>query len=601
MDDQDQKPAGSCDGPTETGSDADGEHCADEHGSVQGAGEAIVEAPASAPTPEAGQSLPELEEDVVPLGTEQMVRQPGEVVTLGSGVSVVISAHVREFAGCQVYSVQSPEAEPAEPAHYTLFEAFDTRGDAWLQRQGELMKAVQHPVLPKLAVADATDSGHLRQLVNYREARPDLASLLASANADQVVLSILPILDALSLVHQAGWVVCGLCPSAICPGKPPLLTDISRAIRIGERSTPFAVGGYTAPEISTGECLSTDASVDTYSIGAILYQAFTGDALTETVPDLMAVPGGVLRHGAGQILHRCLGPQHSRYADVRELAADLRKLRARQAGTPSHQVAAYTDIGQDYSRSANQDAFAFLTRQIQTDEGSDTITVACVADGMGGMAAGEKASAAAVHAAIEAAARDLPGRRSLDLAELRPLLQRWARTANAAAWEALGSGEQKGGCTVVLAAVVGARAVVAHCGDCRAYLLDGAEAHRLSRDHSVVMGLVVSGEITIDALRSHPSRSIVTRSLGESASLPESYVEIAEAAEGRQYFDIAPGQSLLLCSDGLWEPVEEAEMAWLYQKQAGELQSLCTRLVQAALSNEGTDNITALIIRPQIS
>ncbi|MEI6914371.1 MAG: protein phosphatase 2C domain-containing protein, partial [Armatimonadota bacterium] len=445
-------------------------------------------------------SLPELEEEVVLRDCEQVLRTDGERVTLDSTTVVTIAGHLREFAGCQVYAAEPDETNESDTTSLVLFEAFNSRGLEWLQRQAEMLKSVQHPALPTIVTSTTClETGTGQQLIAHRATEPDLATLIAAKpDSDEVVLAVLPVLDALARVHEAGWVLCGLSPSAICAKKPACILDVSRTLKIGATPSPFAVGAFTAPEITAGECQAVGVGVDVFSIGAILYEAFTGEALTETGVGLFSVPRSSLAGGVGQIIHRCLGPSESRYSDVRQLAQDLKKLRLRRAGIPFHLVAAKTDIGQEYSRSSNQDAFVFLNLQLQSDEGAETVTVACVVDGMGGMAAGEKASVAAIQAVRAVAAQAIAAEIQLDTAQLAQLLRKCADSANAAVWKALGSGDQNGGCTIVLAALVGATVVVAHCGDCRAYIIDETVTQPLTRDHSVVMDLVAAGKLTLD-------------------------------------------------------------------------------------------------------
>ena len=102
------------------------------------------------------------------------------------------------------------------------------------------------------------------------------------------------------------------------------------------------------------------------------------------------------------------------------------------------------------------------------------------------------------------------------------------------------------GTTVVMALLrqsgAGAQVWIAHAGDSRAYLLHDGRLRRLTRDHSAVQELIDGGMITPEGARHHPDASVLTRSLGHRSEVK---IDIQKVA-------LSPGDTLLLCSDGLW-------------------------------------------------
>ncbi len=200
-----------------------------------------------------------------------------------------------------------------------------------------------------------------------------------------------------------------------------------------------------------------------------------------------------------------------------------------------------------------------------------------VSDGMGGHAAGEVASSIAVEtigAQAPAEADDI-------------LLGAAVEAANLAIIKGAeeGRGKPGMGCTATAVLIKGEHMAVAHVGDSRAYLLHEGRLVRVTHDHSFVEELVDAGEITEDEARVHPSRSVITRALGSD---PEMYAD-------HFTLDVHNGDRIILCSDGLSSMIDDAEIELLAVSSASP-QAAADKLVSAALSAGGADNVTVLVI-----
>ncbi|MDI6843262.1 MAG: Stp1/IreP family PP2C-type Ser/Thr phosphatase [Anaerosomatales bacterium] len=200
-----------------------------------------------------------------------------------------------------------------------------------------------------------------------------------------------------------------------------------------------------------------------------------------------------------------------------------------------------------------------------------------VADGLGGHQAGEVASTVAMETLFAHA----PKR-----AEAKGLA-RAVRAANAAVIEAAeqGRGREGMGTTLTAAMVEGTRIAVAHVGDSRAYLLSRGELAQLTQDHSLVADMVRSGTLSPEAARQHPNRSVITRALGSDPNM------VADAFE----VQAAPGDRLLLCTDGLTGMVEDSAIAEVL-KTAPSPKAAVARLIAAANEAGGHDNITVVVV-----
>jgi PPM family protein phosphatase len=218
-----------------------------------------------------------------------------------------------------------------------------------------------------------------------------------------------------------------------------------------------------------------------------------------------------------------------------------------------------------------------------------------VADGMGGMAAGEVASRLAITTLVHLVLGTpdwimRPGEH-----EFEELLRRMAEryrlvgaTLNAASWS---DPRLTGmGTTMTVAASLGADLFVGHLGDSRAYLLRGGALHQLTRDHTLAQELAERGIIRREEVATHRMRHILTRALGGTADQNEAEV---------QKLTLADQDQILLCSDGLTDMVDDAAIAAVLGRAASAGEA-CTALVDLALKNGGRDNVTVVLARYRI-
>lgn len=243
--------------------------------------------------------------------------------------------------------------------------------------------------------------------------------------------------------------------------------------------------------------------------------------------------------------------------------------------------------GHQAARTLGHQSAVGLVRQHNEDNYAlrDDLGLWIVADGMGGAAAGERASAIVVDTLADAVERG-------------SVLADAIAEANRSIMDAVRAGKGKPGMgsTVVTARFTGNDFEVAWVGDARAYLWAGG-LQRLSHDHSRVQELVDAGLITEAEARSHPHRSVITRVLGG----PDGKA----ASPGWVSGSLFPGQRLLLCSDGLTSEVEDAEIARVLADEMvradgtdapGAGQRAVDRLVAKALEQGGSDNITVVLV-----
>jgi len=203
-------------------------------------------------------------------------------------------------------------------------------------------------------------------------------------------------------------------------------------------------------------------------------------------------------------------------------------------------------------------------------------TLAVVADGMGGHAAGEVASqiaAQTIHLLYYRQNRPVPEA----LAEAFAAANTAIYSRSHADPECAGMGTT---CTALV--IRNCQAWLGHIGDSRAYLVRQGTIHELSEDHTLVAQLVAEGMLTPEQARISPDRNVLVRALGTSAS--------ADPSIWNDGMKLMPGDTFVLCSDGLHDLVEGAHIVDAVVHHSPF--DACQALIQAALDAGGHDNIS---------
>ncbi len=213
------------------------------------------------------------------------------------------------------------------------------------------------------------------------------------------------------------------------------------------------------------------------------------------------------------------------------------------------------------------------------------VAIAIVADGMGGHQAGDVASQLAVQTFREAlAGRELV----IDGGEAAHHVVQAIHQANAVVYDMAAQNEQyhNMGTTVVAAVADKQQAVIAYIGDSRAYKIKDRYITQLTDDHTLVNELAKTGQISAEEAANHPRRNVLTRALGTDRDVE---VDV-------RTLEWAPGELLLLCSDGLSNMISEQQMVDTVQAGGLNLDAKAEQLVELALQAGGDDNITVVLL-----
>jgi protein phosphatase len=250
-----------------------------------------------------------------------------------------------------------------------------------------------------------------------------------------------------------------------------------------------------------------------------------------------------------------------------------------------------TDTG--LVRQNNEDSFALgdILRGIRDSsvQGNDHSlcsdgAVLVVADGMGGLEAGEVASSMAVTLVAAKLVDELRNAPPGDHRRVPEILRRIVQDANDSILTTARERRHTNGMgtTLTAAAICQDTVYFAQLGDSRAYLLRNGQIAQMTEDQSLVAELIAAGSITPEQAKSHPQRNVVLQALGVQ---PDIDVALSVAPLRRR-------DRLVLCSDGLWGKVDAAEMNELLQHL--DPAAACASLVEMARERGGEDNITII-------
>lgn len=248
--------------------------------------------------------------------------------------------------------------------------------------------------------------------------------------------------------------------------------------------------------------------------------------------------------------------------------------------------AAITDIGPYYEK--NDDRILVADEVLSVGESSGSwekeyfLTAIC--DGVGGLDCGYEAAQTGL-----LTIRELSGRHP-DRSSIRSAVE----TANT---DIRMQQEHRGlvdGMRTTLAgiSVYGKDAYVFNAGDSRVYLYRKERIHRLSKDHSVVQELIDVGKLTEEEARMYPGRNLITKCLGEEDRVNARIIDMTGEVEA--------GDVFLLCTDGMTDSISDTELEELLQAEAGmSLPAICRQMIDRAIKNGATDNISVCIFRKE--
>lgn len=220
-----------------------------------------------------------------------------------------------------------------------------------------------------------------------------------------------------------------------------------------------------------------------------------------------------------------------------------------------------------------------------------------VADGVGGRAHGEVASALTITSFQECKTKikkqihhfsQNPNQQSKNL--VLDCIDEQIQLASNRVFEAAEKEGYHGMTTTLVLAAAGAGTLfIAHAGDSRAYIFRNKRLRQLTEDHTMVNELINSGKITPEQAAKSPFKNVIVRAVGLQPSVKPDVAAI----------EILPGDRILLCSDGLTDPVPDDLIEKILADNSAEQSS--KKLIEAALDAGGPDNVSVVVLDPDAS
>lgn len=244
-----------------------------------------------------------------------------------------------------------------------------------------------------------------------------------------------------------------------------------------------------------------------------------------------------------------------------------------KSSLPEFDYSGVSDVGP--VREDNQDAIQLSDGNVEAERG----WLCAVADGMGGYSNGRLASTLALEKLFGIFYED----------KSRPIeraLQRGVESANLGVYkkaQQLQAGRM--GTTLTAASVIANKLFLAHVGDSRAYLIRDHKAICLTADHTTVGDLVRMKVLPPDKVRTHAQRSVLTKGIGLGLFVKPDITQ----------HTLKEGDTLVLCSDGVWSVIEDAEFAQVAAKSKGA-RELSQGLIDLALDRQTDDNASAITV-----
>ena len=383
-------------------------------------------------------------------------------------------------------------------------------------------------------------------------------------------------------LHQRGWCFINILPQFIQMGTPIQFFDLTSAYPLGETLNSGLIGTYCAPELAY--CKNPiHETMSSYTVAALLYQIIHKQTLsTDQTIEIQINPIPIIY----QILKICLSSLPEERFPLEQLLKIL--VRTRQnISTPkiNWQIASISTVGLSINRLQNEDNYGIKQQKISDRE---TILLAAIADGMGGMSQGELASQLAIKTVLETPI--------FFQNQTIEQYQEWLENLFIQANETVSNQLKDGGTTLSVIFAISQQLIISHVGDSRIYLLRQGQIKQLSQDHSLVAMLVASEQITEAESLDHPDRNILTKSIGTKRRLSDGYVQDLKQTTPELSMKLEHEDIILLCSDGVWDLVPKNEIAEIFTPDQN-LQKSVDLTINKVLERGASDNATLLALQ----
>lgn len=359
----------------------------------------------------------------------------------------------------------------------------------------------------------------------------------------------------------------------------------------------YSAKDAVAPEVLRHETATCKEGA--YIIGLLAVKFLTGKTINPYDYDGINALSYILNNidvpGFPQFIAKTLVNAEERFT-VEESFDYLKNILEERKLPVRFDVGMSSTVGLNKDRLLDEDSCGFIIENTIFSKGRKILLRACLADGMGGMAAGEVASKAAVNGFLKAEVD--PSR------ELNELALYLAWQANKSVFDYLEG--KDGGCTFTGVVFKNATFSLVHVGDSRAYLWTGSKSEpeliRLTEDHSYVALMVSSGNMTEEEAKKSPDRNKILKSLGSIKNRQDDYIDDLQKTLGKKTEILEKGDMLVIICDGIWSEIEREDLINILNgtvnyNKIKDAQCIADALVALAVKKGAHDNASAFIVK----
>lgn len=469
---------------------------------------------------------------------------------------------------------------------------------AWADDVASCLQEVDSPCLPRLVDVVETATEAFLLLDGYTEDHRKFEDLTwRNLERLDAVESLICLAEALGQLHRVhGWIQ-GI-------RRPNLLFDA-----VNNRLLVAAMPRFHLARKPAIEAAWRDMRL----LGELAFEVFAQEAYPggHEMASMLQAKGGLAGlevnfPGVPQLLAGCVSPYGDlAYVDTQDLLEGLEQVRHELTRPLQLNIGQVSTVGNYIFRKNNQDSCGYV--QLQSICGSRKFTGGffCVADGIGGIQDGERASGQAVNTACAAFARSWV-HYPLDELQSRPT-QLARKIVKVVGQQLAVDGEldphnNRGGTTFSSVVIAGRYAGVAHVGDSRAYLIRGGRIRPLTHDHTLANILTRLNELTPEqAMKNDVAQRTISRFLSTSAEVEWDRIdglslELTADLGDEERIEIFPGDIFILTSDGAHGEVEDHEILAFSKEHEDDPQQISESIAQLALVRLGRDNVTVLTV-----
>jgi protein phosphatase len=524
----------------------------------------------------------ELEEKIEPI-EEKTLLSAGDTLKHKDETLKVLN-RIPADVSTELYEVESINTQKK----YILFASKDAN---LIKKNFNILSSLQSSSFPKpLFIGEDKEKGIFYFLTDYFEVRPLNEDELKNLSLKDFFILMLNLIMALKELHSKGYVLTSLRPQIISMNKPVKILELTYCLKENETlKEPLYFEGYTAPELQKKDEV-IDRRADIYSLGALIHLYF--------LKEKVSIEEGfnpffrkINFSGIPQLLAGTLSEnKDERFYSTEVLHKKLLYLKNEFFPSEGYDIFCKSIIGLNPMRTINEDAYKYSLKESFSYEGLEKRLIGAVADGMGGMEKGEIASSEAVKAFIEYVEKNFE-----NYDDKNELLKEGIRYANEQVVKAL-EGE-KGGTTIVGFILVDNILFLGNVGDSRAYLVNEEGISLLTNDHSYAWYMLqIEGydrEEIIKKIRQSEDRNSLIQSLGIKKEIN---ITTLEDTIGKRSLLLKKGDTLILCTDGVWDEITEQEIYEIV-KESKSSKEIGVKIIEKVLERGAPDNATVLVVK----